>query len=182
MTTLSHLGPMTRTAADSTLMLSVIAQPDARDGYIGPSCQLDWLAAAPSRLDGMRIAYSHDLGYVSVAPDILRAVDPAVEQLKALGAEVIDIDPGFSSPKKSFDTLWHARASRLLDGLSDTQTAALDPGLRCIAEQGKTLSLTDYLVAREERSALVAHMAEFPPHYDLLVTRLPKLVPPMAGE
>lgn len=170
MTTLSHLGPMTRTAADSALMLSVIAQPDARDGYAGPDCPLDWLAAAPRRLDGMRIAYSRDLGYVSVAPDILRAVEAAVERLRALGAEVIDVDPGFDSPKVSFDTLWHAGASRLLDGLSDAQIEALDPGLRAIAEHGKTLSLTDYLVAREQRAALVARMAEFHREFDLLVT------------
>ncbi|WP_232823881.1 amidase [Salinicola sp. CPA57] len=170
MTTLSHLGPMTRTAADSALMLSVSAQPDVRDGYAGPSCPLDWLAEPPIDLAGMRIAYSRDLGYVSVAPDILRAVDAAVERLKVLGADVVEIDPGFASPKATFDTLWHAGASRLLDGLRDAQIDALDPGLRAIAEHGKTLSLTDYLTAREQRSALVAQMADFHRHYDLLVT------------
>ncbi|BBI53833.1 hypothetical protein HORIV_62540 [Vreelandella olivaria] len=43
MSTLSHLGPMTRTAADSALMLSVMAQPDARDGYSGNPLGPDWL-------------------------------------------------------------------------------------------------------------------------------------------
>lgn len=170
MTTLSHLGPMTRTAADSALMLSVIARPDVRDGLAGPSCPLDWLKEAPTSLAGMRIAYSRDLGYVSVAPDILRAVDAAVDQLKALGAEVTEIDPGFSSPKTTFDTLWHAGASRLLDGLDAQQIESLDPGLRAIAEHGKTLSLTDYLIAGEERAALTARMAAFHQTYDLLVT------------
>ncbi|WP_251976148.1 amidase [Salinicola avicenniae] len=181
MTTLSHLGPMTRNAADSALMLSVIAQPDPRDGYAGPACSLDWLAAPPADLTGMRIAYSRDLGYVSVAPDILRAVDAAVAHLRALGAEVIECDPGFDSPQQTFDTLWHAGASRLLDGLDDAQIEALDPGLRRIAEHGKTLSLTDYLIAREQRAALVARMAEFHREFDLLVTPTLPLAPFAAG-
>ena len=83
---------------------------------------------------------------------------------------MVEIDPGFDSPKATFDTLWHAGASRLLDGLNDAQRDALDPGLRAIAEHGKTLTLTDYLVAREARTALTAHMAEFHREFDLLVT------------
>lgn len=181
MTTLSHLGPMTRSAGDSALMLSVIAHPDPRDGYAGPACPLDWLAEPPADLQGVRIAYSRDLGYVAVAPDILRAVDAAVERLKSLGAEVIETDPGFASPKAAFDTLWHAGASRLLDGLDAAQREALDPGLRAIAEHGKTLSLTDYLVAREQRAALTAHMAEFHREFDLLVTPTLPLAPFAAG-
>ena len=181
MSTLSHLGPMTRTAADSSLMLSVVARPDARDGYAGTACPIDWLATGPRNLEGMRIAYSRDLGYVSVAPDILRVVDAAVERLKSLGAEVVEIDPGFDSPKATFDTLWHAGASRLLDGLNDARRDALDPGLRAIAEHGKTLTLTDYLVAREARTALTAHMAEFHREFDLLVTPTLPLSPFAAG-
>ncbi len=181
MSTLSHLGPMTRSAADSALLLSVIAHPDARDGYAGPACPIDWLAAPPSYLAGMRIAYSRDLGYASVAPDILRAVDAAVDELRALGAEVTEVDPGFASPKATFDTLWHAGASRLLDGLSAAQCDALDPGLRAIAEHGKRLTLTDYLIAREARAALVAHMADFHRRFDLLVTPTLPLAPFAAG-
>ncbi|GHB18818.1 amidase [Salinicola rhizosphaerae] len=181
MTTLSHLGPMTRTAADSALMLSVVAQPDPRDGYAGPRCEIDWLATPPADLRGVRIAYSRDLGYVSVAPDILRAVDAAVSLLGELGAEVIECDPGFASPKATFDTLWHAGASRLLDGLTNAQIDALDPGLRRIAEHGQSLSLTEYLIAREQRSRLAARMAEFHREFDLLVTPTLPLAPFAAG-
>ncbi|MFC0268630.1 amidase [Kushneria aurantia] len=181
MTTLSHLGPITRSAVDSALLLSVVARPDARDGYAGPACPVDWLAAPPDDLDGLRVAYSRDLGYAEVAPDILRAVEAGVAELRALGAHVEEVDPGFASPKASFDTLWHAGASRLLDGLSEAQRDALDPGLRAIAERGKRLTLTDYLAAREARAALVAHMADFHRRFDLLVTPTLPLAPFAAG-
>ncbi|HBQ06146.1 MAG TPA: amidase, partial [Halomonas sp.] len=55
MSTLSHLGPMTRTARDSALMLSVMAQPDARDGYVGNPTGPDWLTPPPASLSGWRI-------------------------------------------------------------------------------------------------------------------------------
>ncbi len=43
MTTLSHLGPVTRTVKDAAMMLNAVARPDPRDWYAGRS---------PRRLDG----------------------------------------------------------------------------------------------------------------------------------
>ena len=119
MSTLSHLGPMTRTAADSALMLSVMAQPDARDGYSGNPLGPDWLTPPPADLRGWRIAFSADLGYVDVAPDIARRVAEAVGHLEALGATVERVDPGFSDPLKTFNTLWFAGATQAIEKLDE---------------------------------------------------------------
>ncbi|WP_110675830.1 amidase [Salinicola sp. RZ23] len=181
MTTLSHLGPMTRSAEDAALMMSAIAQPDPRDGYAGPPCPLDWRRSPPDDLRGWRIAYSRDLGYVEVAPDIARVVDEAVAVLRGLGAEVEEIDPGFTDPQATFNTLWFAGAARLVGGLNEAQRERLDPGLRAIAERGARISLSDYQRAGEARAALTAQMAEFHRHYDLLVTPTLPLAPFAVG-
>ncbi|OBA00862.1 amidase [Halomonas sp. G11] len=181
MSTLSHLGPMTRTAGDSALMLSVMAKPDARDGYSGNPQGPDWLTPPPADLRGWRVAFSADLGYVDVAADIAQRVEQAVGYLEDLGATVERVDPGFSDPLKTFNTLWFAGATQAIERLDQQQQAALDPGFLDIARRGQDVSLSAYLAARRERSELTAQMAAFHEHYDLLVTPTMPIAPFDAG-
>src|SRR5437762_7729654 len=60
---LEHLGPMTRTVADASLMMSVLAGPDPRDRHSLPAGDIDWLGAPHGELTGLRVAFSADLGY-----------------------------------------------------------------------------------------------------------------------
>ncbi|GKW48857.1 amidase [Halomonas sp. NCCP-2165] len=181
MGTLSHLGPMTRTATDSALMLSVMAQPDPRDGYLGNARADDWLMAPPNALTGWRIAYSPDLGYVEVAPDIAARVRDMVALFEELGAEVDEVDPGFESPLETFNTLWFSGASQALERLDTTQQSQLDPGFFDIAQRGAQISLCDYLAACRARERLTAQMQTFHQRYDLLITPTMPIAPFAAG-
>lgn len=169
MTILSHLGPMTRTVEDAVLMLQTVARPDARDGLIGAPRTTPWLPAEHS-LKGLRIAYSADLGHIKVDPQVAAVIASAVARLSELGAEVEHVDPGFSDPLETFNTLWFAGAARLAGQLDSAQRDLLDPGLQRIAALGQGISLSDYSSALEARAALVAQMSEFHQRYDILVT------------
>src|SRR5260370_115579 len=68
---LSHIGPMTRTVADAALMMNVCAGPDERDQYSLPSERVDYLKALRGSLEGLRVAYTDDLGFAE-------AIDPEV--------------------------------------------------------------------------------------------------------
>ena len=181
MSTLSHLGPMTRTASDSALMLASMARPDARDGLLGNPHGIDWNAPLPLSLEGWKIAYSPTLGYVDVAQDIRLRVDEAVALLSRLGADVIEIDPGFACPLDTFNTLWFAGATQVVEKMTDSQRDQMDPGLLDIAERGSNISLSQYLAARRERTALCAHMQSFHEQWDLLVTPTLPISPFAAG-
>jgi aspartyl-tRNA(Asn)/glutamyl-tRNA(Gln) amidotransferase subunit A len=170
MTTLSHLGPITRTVRDSALMLNVVARPDSRDWYAGTAFPKDWTANLDAPLTGLRIAYSRTLGFVDVRPDVLARVDAAVEVLRSLGATVEDADPGFPDLLETFNVLWHAGAAKLVDTIPEGQRAAVDPGLRAIAADGASTSLVRYMHACDERAALGERMGRFHETYDLLVT------------
>ncbi|WP_149764744.1 amidase [Neomesorhizobium albiziae] len=168
MTTLSHLGPMTRTVADAILMMNVIAQKDARDGYAGPV--YPGIDVDPAKtLKGLRIGYSRDLGYVKVAHDIQRVTDKAVDQLRALGAEVVETNPGFTNPVEAFATFWFAGAARILSRIDNKQRQLLDPGFLQGAERGLTITLAEFQEAETVRFELSALMAKFHEDYDLLV-------------
>src|SRR3546814_12208502 len=56
--TVAHIGPMTRTVADSALMLTVMNEPDARDWYAVPGDGADLRRACTASVKGWRIAYS----------------------------------------------------------------------------------------------------------------------------
>ncbi|WP_353024046.1 amidase [Mesorhizobium sp. M0998] len=169
MTTLSHLGPMTRTVTDAILMMNVIARKDARDGYAGPA--YPGLEVDPAKtLKGLRIGYSRDLGYVKVAHDIQRVTDKAVDQLRALGAEVVEVNPGFADPVEVFATFWFAGAARILSRMNKKQRQLLDPGFLEGAERGLTITLAEFQEAEATRFELSALMAKFHGDYDLLVT------------
>src|SRR5690606_38560308 len=60
--TVSHVGPMTRTVADSALMLTVMAEPDERDPYALPWNGEDYTEGLDDGVKGLRIAFSPDLG------------------------------------------------------------------------------------------------------------------------
>lgn len=170
MTMLSHMGPIGRSIDDIVRLLKVVSQHDGRDWYANPPGEPVWSADMHSGIAGLKIAFSPDLGYANVDPDIAALVEKAVAKLSELGAHVERADPGFEDPTDLFNTFWHTGAATILAALSDEQKAQMDPGLVDAARSGMTISAKDYLLADTKRAALGAHMHTFHQTYDLLVT------------
>ena len=98
---IEHIGPISRTVADSTLMLSVIAGPDDRDRHSLPDPNLDWMATTAGGIAGFRVAYSPDWGYAAVDPGVRTVVDRAVTIFERdLGCSVELASPGFADPSR----------------------------------------------------------------------------------
>jgi aspartyl-tRNA(Asn)/glutamyl-tRNA(Gln) amidotransferase subunit A len=165
---LAHTGPMTRTVRDLELLLGVLAEPDLRD----PNRLETPFAADPQEgVRGLRIAFSPDLGYATVDPEVAAAVARAAERLAALGAHVERVDPGFPDPDETFRTLWFAGAARIVADLGDPPPEALlDPGLARTARVGAEVTGLRYVQALQERNALCVRMSELHGAWDLLVT------------
>ncbi|MFD9092547.1 amidase [Streptomyces collinus] len=169
--TLSHVGPMTRDAADAALLLDVIGVPDPRDWSALPEPPESFTAALDEGVHGLRVAYSPTLGgQVAVRPGVAAAVRRAVAGLADLGAYVEEADPDFSDPVEAFHTLWFSGAARLTQDFSPNRRRLLDPGLREICAQGARLGALDYLAAVDVRMDLGRRMGRFHERYDLLVT------------
>ncbi|WP_405840406.1 amidase [Streptomyces sp. NBC_01518] len=169
--TLSHVGPMTRNAADAALLLDVIGVPDARDWSGLDRTPGSFTEALAEGIQGLRIAYSPSLGgQVAVRPAVAAAVRRGVERLAALGAYVEETDPDFSDPVDAFHTLWFSGAARVTQKLAPRQRELLDPGLREICATGAGFSALDYLAAVDARMELGRRMGLFHERYDLLVT------------
>ena len=170
---------MTRTVADSALMLSVMAGPDDRDRHSLPAADFDWLASTGGDLKGCRVAYSADWGYAAVDPEVRRIVGEAVKVFESdLGCTVEEADPGWDDP---YLTFWGLVAA-------ETDLAGMR---RLVAEHGAEMTphLVDFITrpwtaedltnAVIGRKALVNRMWRFMRGYDLLLT--PTLACPPFG-
>jgi aspartyl-tRNA(Asn)/glutamyl-tRNA(Gln) amidotransferase subunit A len=103
---LEHIGPLTRTAADAALALSVLVGPTARDRHSIPAEIADWSMARVQTLHGKRIALSLDLGFAKVDPEIRAAVAAAAQALETkLGCVVEAVDPPLGDLQPIFEAL-----------------------------------------------------------------------------
>lgn len=168
--TVAHTGPMTRRVEDAALMLNVIAKPDARDWHSLPYDGHDYTMGLDKGIKGLRIAYSPALGHADVDPQVAEAVDRAVKVLRAQGAKIDKVDPGFADPAPMFRVLWWAGARALLGRLPEEKKALLDPGLADVVKQSMEITPEDYFDAVKARGVLGTEMRLFMEKYDLLVT------------
>ena len=171
---LSHIGPMARTVADAALLLSVVAGPDERDRFSLPADQTDYLAVceqgAREGLKGLRIAWSPDLGYAPVEPEVRAITEKAARRFTELGAELEEANPGFDPPSPVFNVYFYGGLTASLNDLMATKADLLDPGLRRVVERGQKLSGLDWGKAALGKIALWDKVRRFYERYDLLLT------------
>ena len=91
--TLFHEGPITRKVADAALVLEVIAGPDERDRLSLPAQGDNYLSALKKGVKGLTAAYSHDLGFAVVDPEIKEITYKAALVFEELGCRVEEIKP-----------------------------------------------------------------------------------------
>jgi aspartyl-tRNA(Asn)/glutamyl-tRNA(Gln) amidotransferase subunit A len=168
--TVAHVGPMTRSVHDAALLLNVLSRPDARDWHALPYEPRDYRIGLDEGVRGLRIAYSANLGYAEVDPEVAALVEQAAMRFVDLGALVEFVDPGFANAEPVFRAHWFTGAAYLLKNFSPQQKALVDPGLVEVAEQGAKIGVLDLLEAVQRRGALGVHMNQFHEKYDLLLT------------
>jgi aspartyl-tRNA(Asn)/glutamyl-tRNA(Gln) amidotransferase subunit A len=167
---IAHVGPMTRTVADSALLLNVLSEPDARDWQALPPSAQDYLAGLDDGVRDLRVAFSPDLGYVDVDPEVADAVAAAAAVFAELGARVEQVAAPFENPAECFRVHWYVGAATLLARFNEKQREEMDPGLVEIAEQGAAYTSADYMGAMADRAALGERMGRFHENWDLLLT------------
>jgi aspartyl-tRNA(Asn)/glutamyl-tRNA(Gln) amidotransferase subunit A len=167
---LSHHGPLCRSVADAAAMLDVIGQPDARDPFWLPPLDASFLDGLEDGIKGWKIAFSRDLGYAKVDPEIAASVAAAAKQFEALGAHVEEVGKIFDSPRDALLTLWGAGTARIVAGIPAEKLALCDPGFLENTKAGAKIGAVDYLGADLVRTALGKTMGAFHESYDLLLT------------
>lgn len=166
----SSIGPLTRDPLDAALMLNQIGRYHTDDAYARGGQPDDWGVDIEPSLAGLRIAYSRTLGYAQVDPQIVSVIDTVARRLEALGAEIVETDPGIDEPIDIYQKYWFTGARQIWESLDASSRDKLDPGLAENARRAEHWSSVDLYQAIDGRVRLDAHMARFFEGYDLLLT------------
>lgn len=134
-------GPMTRTVADSALLMATLSRPDARDTMSLPYQAIDW-----QRLDrdlkGLRIALLLDAGWgLPAQPEVRTAIEAAARTFEAAGAIVTPIAPFMTRAMiDGIDDFWRTRSWLDISALPEVRRAKVLPYITDWARGGEGLS------------------------------------------
>jgi aspartyl-tRNA(Asn)/glutamyl-tRNA(Gln) amidotransferase subunit A len=88
---LDQAGPMARSAEDLALMLNVMAGHDARDSTSLERPREDYARDLGRPVSRLRVGLPREFFAAGVAPDVATAVGAAVQQLRQLGCEPVEV-------------------------------------------------------------------------------------------
>lgn len=174
---LLHTGPLTRTVADASLTLNVIAGLDERDRNSLPKMDVDYLRELDGGIEGRRIAYSPDLGYAQVHPEVARICAAACQRFAESGAQVEAVDLGWRDPFKAWATVFYGGIATTLGNELEKRGDMIDPGLRKPVEKGLTLTAVDFVTAELHRARFWNRVQASFANFDFLVTPTVALPP-----
>ena len=166
----SHNGPMTRTVGDAALMLSVMAGPDDRDRTSLEGAPADYVGQLRRDLNGLRVAWSPDLGGLRVDPEVATVVRAAVRAFEELGCVVEEVKPGFADTHEMIRVMWSAHMAGNYAPHLPQWRAQMDPGLVACIEDGLRVSLVEYLQMRDRKMTFWDSVRPLFERYALLLT------------
>jgi Asp-tRNA(Asn)/Glu-tRNA(Gln) amidotransferase A subunit family amidase len=143
----SHCGPLARSAGDIALVQNVVSGPHPLDH--DSLRERVYLPPDPEGIRGFRIAFSIDLGYRQVDPDVRRNTLDALETFRALGCTVEEVDLGWMEEMDGLWSRWfnHTHVGRLIVRAAETEPAVLSPEMRRVAELIRAGSTPDCIVS-----------------------------------
>ncbi len=166
----SQSGPMSRTVADTALLLQVMAGSDSRDVISMREEPPDFSAGLEGGVRGWKIAWSPDLGYAAVDPEVAAITRRAADVFQELGAEVqeagLELEDPFPAFWDVFATASYTSYSHLVDQHRDDFS---DYGLRSM-EHGASVTGADLSRALLRTDQLRRQMEIFFDDFDLLLT------------
>src|SRR3990172_8368007 len=173
--------PIPRPARDPALMLDVLAGPDDRDRHSLPAMAGSYLAACDEPIQGWSVAWSPDLGYAQVEPEVIRLTEESAGVFEALGCRVETVATGWENPEETFATMAAAEMYANWGDRLPEWRDRMDRTLVRFLERGGGVTIGEYLRAARRRREFWLEAQGFLARFDLLLTPTVP-VPPFAGD
>jgi aspartyl-tRNA(Asn)/glutamyl-tRNA(Gln) amidotransferase subunit A len=167
---LAYHGPMTWHVRDAAMLLDVVAGHDPRDRFSWDTSESYLDALAELDLRGLRIAWSRDLGYAAIEPEVADLAEQAAKVFADLGCEIVDEHPNLPDPWPIEHVLWVAAMAGARRDDFDQVRDIMDPGLAELVEAGRSLSAADVAKARIDQGSYAAAWGDWMRQYDLFLT------------
>ncbi|HSV60049.1 MAG TPA: amidase [Variovorax sp.] len=169
---LTYVTPISRTVADTALMLQAMAGEDACDPWSAGAQAADYLEATRSVKDlrGKRILFAATPPGRPIASDVAACFESSLQLLQDLGAELAEM-----APASDFDieplwrtinhTVWKARFGQM----AQEQPDRLSPSLIQQIALANDYTAVDYQRANFARTRLFRHVQELLRDHDFIV-------------
>ncbi|HET6319801.1 MAG TPA: amidase [Chloroflexota bacterium] len=167
---LDHVGPLTRTVEDAALLLELLAETPVE-------------RATESGIAGWRLGVPRGYFFDGVRPDILDAVERALQVLRDLGATVIDVEwPSVHLSNSATWTIILAEASAFHRTWFEAHPERYSDETRTNLELGGLLPAADYVQAQRVRAVLQQQTSDLFEQVDALVSPMLAISPPRIGQ
>ena len=169
LTTYNVQGPMARTVADTSLMLSAMAGNDPSDPLSGPIDANIFRTVEDIDLSGLRVAWSTDLGCVPVDNELARIFEERVGMLASSFKSCERRDPDMAD---ALDVFWVIRGVGFLAGRLDAyknNRDKLGPNIISNVEAGLKMTAEEIAWANAEQTAIYRRFQEFFEDIDVLL-------------
>lgn len=137
-------GPMTRTVADSALLMQVLSLPDARDSMSLPYQAIAWdqFDQGAAKLRGLKIGLLLEAGCgLPVEPEVRAAIEHAARLLEQAGATVRPMQPFMTQGMlDGMDHLWRMRSHIDMAALPPERKAKVLPYIQAWADSAAGMS------------------------------------------
>ena len=147
-------GPMTRTVADSALMMRVLSQPDVRDTMSLPAQDIAWgdFDKGAEHLRGLRIGLLLEAGCgLPVEPEVKAAVERAAHLMESAGATIVPMQPFMTQAMlDGMDHYWRMRSYVDMQALPAERREKVLPYIRTWAESAAGMNGTEVFNASHQ--------------------------------
>jgi amidase len=174
----NHPGPMARSVEDCLLMQNVMCGPHPNDiASLKPKLELP---VDRRGIRGWKIAYSLDLGYYEVDEDVRRNTLAALEIFRSLGAEVVEVDLGWTKQtEKAADDYLRTIFGAWVAEYLDERAAMLTKYGRAFAQASQTATPRDFLASLYTAGEMYSTFGPLMENFDVFVC--PTLALPAVG-
>lgn len=163
-------GPLTRTVRDAALYLdAVVGEHEADYNAMPRPCHsfVETLEQLPKEL---RIAWSPDLGYAAVEPDVLREAKAAALVFEKLGYRVDEVGKIFDDTGLLWARSSGAQTFAFIYDKIDTHREEFGRAFLRGVEEARGVTFETYGEGQRARAKLVKQLWQFFENYDLLLT------------
>ena len=166
----SQAGPMALNVRDAALLLQVLSGPDELDAVSLREQPPDYLASLDAGVNGLRIAWSPDLGYAAVDPEVVKVTSVAARVFEELGASVDEPDIRLEDPMVPLGPITSANSYAAYGHYLEERPNDLTDDARSRLEIGKRVTGAEYARALRYLEQLQYQVGVLMDEYDLLLT------------
>ena len=166
----SQSGPMARNVLDAAMLLQALAGFDPRDVGAMREASPDFVAAVGQGVKGLRLAWSTDLGYAAVDPEVAKVTSNAAKVFEELGCVVDETDLSLEHPMNDFLSIFCAGAYVSYGTVYEEHKDLLTDYVRENLALGKRTSGADYAKGLLAGHVMRSRIDDVMENYDLLLT------------